>query len=150
MAFKIISCTPYVRMHTCPKLTRLHRCSPLSFFCSQKFTGLRHWARTSPDPAGVVAKWIRQWPTGPGTAGSGPAGVMSGCRDPSRQPARGNGRMRHLACPWRDLEEDRVPKRNGPTDGSQTKGWNAPDWNAECTASRDGWHMLGAWAWGQR
>ena len=28
-------------------------------------------------------------------------------------------------------------------DGSQTKGWNAPGSNAECSASKDGWHMLG-------
>ena len=64
MAFKIISCTPYVRMHTCPKLTRLHRCSPLSLFVPRSSLD----SVTEPEPRQTQQV---SWPSG---YGIGPQG----------------------------------------------------------------------------
>ena len=35
------------------------------------------------------------------------------------------------------IDEVHMPKLNKPTDEDQTKGFEAPNWNEECTASRD-------------
>ena len=41
------------------------------------------------------------------------------------------------------IDDEWVPKWNGSANGIQTRGWNAPEWNGEFNASRDGWHMNG-------
>ena len=57
------------------------------------------------------AEEIREpWPTGPGTAGSSPAGVMSGCRSSSRQPPKfARSEVRNGSCVPQALAVDGSP-----------------------------------------